>query len=185
MEKKDLSYRFEINFGSGSGDDYVLSVVDIKRTDLIEPEDIEFHTPGIATSGLYFEPLLLYFFEKHYDPAFCYNEHLDLEEYEKGYFDGCKENFYSYDMIDEICKEIMALAEGIEKDIWNHDFEEVNESIKICFDAWKIDKAATQGSVEYSSFMHDVSSYLIRFEKALGEIMYRNPQSNLISVSGP
>jgi len=186
MDERDFSYRFEINYGSGPGDEWVFSVDNITKEDMFSMDDIEFMRPGVAISEGLCKNFLMPFFEKHFDPSYFYNEYFDIDEIEKGYFDDSKENFYSYDMINEICDEILEMADKLENDYWSPGYEKIKHNIKILYEIDCKNYKSDQNDPDvFRAYLHHVISFLLRFVKAIKGIMSDNPECNIVSVSGP
>lgn len=127
---------------------------------------------------------LSYFFFKYYDPELVYN---------KNRYDSCikfewnlTHNFFTYQALVEMGKEILEVAELLQNDYNNSKLNDIKERFSIYYmtsnddpDHENVSESAIQKHVGV------VINFYERFVKRISEMMKNNPNTNIISIMGP
>lgn len=130
---------------------------------------------------------LSYFLYKYFDENLTYNKR--RYEYGMGYINDFEwyltHNFYTYDSLSEMVKEIEETAKLLETDYFNPRLDEIKESypsVDICNQSGLDNNQAEEGIPKHISIVID---FYYRFAKRIISMMENNKSTTVISIMGP
>lgn len=131
---------------------------------------------------------LSYFLYKYFDENLTYNKR--RYEYGEGYVSGFEwyltDNFYTYDVLNEMVKEILEVASLLESDYNNPRLDDIKKKFSIFYmcprsdaDYFNRDASAIQKHISV------VIDFYHRFSKRITSMMENNKNTTVISIMGP
>lgn len=134
------------------------------------------------------ECFLSYFLEKYFDNNLTYN----MRRYEHyiGYIDGFEwhltHNFYTYNTLIEMIKEINKVASLLEVDYDNPQLDNVKKHFSIFYMCQQSDAAYINGDVSaIQTYISVVIDFYHRFTRRIIAMLENNENTSVISIIGP
>lgn len=131
---------------------------------------------------------LSYFFYKHFDENLTYNKR--REEEIEGSISGFEwyltDNFYTYDGLREMVKDIEEMAALLESDYDNPQLDDVKENFSIFYMCSREDEDwMNPNDTSVQRHVSVVIDFYHRFAKRITAMMENNKDANVISIMGP
>ena len=183
-----MGYEIEIKEGTDSSSYFFFNPVIVSSTYQITWEDVESADDLFSIEEGYVECFLAYFLFKYFDEDLIYNK----ERYDCGYIDGfawwIDDNFFTYNQLEQMCVEIEECAKLLAIDYENEKLLEVKKRFSISY-------MCQQDNPDYQNFDNSdeakkrhidvVINFYERFVARVRKMMMDNPQTNLVSITGP
>lgn len=131
---------------------------------------------------------LSYFLYKYFDANLTYNKR--RYEYDEGYISGFEwyltHNFYTYDALKEMVKEIMEAASLLESDYNNPRLDDIKKNFSIFYMCRQNDADyINQDDTAVQKHISVVIDFYHRFSKRITAMMENNTDTTIISIMGP
>ncbi|MDE6593610.1 MAG: hypothetical protein K2K57_11190 [Oscillospiraceae bacterium] len=131
---------------------------------------------------------LAYFFYKYFDKELTYNKRRydDIEGYISGFEWYLTYNFYTYDTLRDMIKEILETASLLENEPDDPRLEDIKKEFSIFYMCSPDDPDYINGdNSAVRKHIHVVTDFYRRFAERLTAMMENNRDTNIISVMGP
>lgn len=185
-----MGYQIEIKEGHDTSSYFWFRPAIVNNLEKITYEDVELLGEEISIEEGYIECFLAYFLYKYFDEELFINKH----RYEYGVEDGyiqrfewyLTHNFYTYECMYKMLKDIEETTELLEKDYNNEKLTKLKERFSIFYlcESNHLDYIARDNrSIEKHKGV--IINFYTRFVERMRKMMENNPETNVISIMGP
>ncbi len=156
----------------------------------ISDDDVDLMACEFSIEEDYIGCFLRYFLEKHFDPELIYNKKRMevVEEQDENIFQWWLiNNFYTYESIEEMCREILDVADALTHDFYDQELDEIKKYFSIYYMTYDWDEDREKGNTEEVLRKHryPVIDFYLRFVYRIRRMMRDYQETKLIAISGP
>ncbi len=159
-------------------------------TSRIEDDDFTYSKDVFCIEESDIQCFLWFFFKKYFDPELVFNKNR-VEVIEDGYPNHFEwyltNNFFTYEVMEEMCKDILNTVDMLTHDYYNPELNGVKEEYSILFmtDRDDEDHQITSQDSVIKKHIYVVLDFYLRFVNRIRKMIDQNPNADMIATSGP
>ncbi len=184
-------YRIEIKEGTDSSSYFYIRPIKVPEDKLERIEDgFVFSGDALSIEESYVECFLRYFVDKFFDSDLIYNRNR-VEVLEDGYENVFQwyltENFYTYETMEKMCRDMTDTADMLIHDFYNPALDEVKENFSLLYmtDYDNVDHERDVSPSVMKKHIFVVVDFYLKFVYRIRQMIDNNPDFDLISFEGP
>ena len=190
----DQKFEIEIKEGTDPSSYFFFNPVRHKGTDtsIVEDEDFNYSDDVFCIEESDIECFLWYFFKKYFDPDLIYNKNRSevlQDGYENAFEWYLTNNYFTYDKIEEMCRDILNTVDMLTHDYYNPELDGVKREFSLIFmtnddDVDHVSKTEN-GDQLMRKHVYVVLDFYLRFVNRIRKMMDMSSESDMIAISGP
>lgn len=183
-----MGFQIEIVEGHDPSSYFWFRPVMLKETGRVLWDEVVELDEEFSIEEGYIDCFLSYFLYKYFDANLTYNKR--RYEYYMGYISGFEwyltHNFYTYDVLNEMVKEILEVAALLESDYNNPRLDDIKKKFSIFYMCHQRDVDYINGDDNaIQKHISVVIDFYHRFSKRITSMMENNKNTTVISIMGP